>query len=149
MLKVTKKNKENDTDRHMFASGLFRKLEADYIALKVLIFLEPLYLAETILPKQIELLEKIFKFYIAIKTPNIKNIDDLIDLGHNLEKLRETCEKFNVIFGDVVLKNLTAPLNDRDGKFFQHLRYGSHKEIKGFSADPGSIMLLIDKFFSG
>ncbi len=145
MLKITKKN--NETNRHMFASFLYRKLQADYISVKVIFFLEPTYLPETILPRQIEVIEKIFKFYIAMKTPAVNDVDDLIKFGHNLKKLREKCCIFDPIFADPDLTSLTASIDDAGGKFLQFLKYGSQKEIEGFSANIGSIMLLIDKFF--
>ncbi len=147
MIAVKSGKRDNQEDRHMFASNLFRKVEADYISLKIIYLQEPVYLLSTILTKQVELLEKSFKFYLAIHSTKVIGIRDIVDLGHNLEALREKCETYDVIFKSNTLKDITKCLNDKSGKFYQHLRYGSFRDIKGWTADIESIMKTIDEIY--
>ena len=142
-------SERQEFDWFYFSSGLMHSLCSDYIAVRLLYALEPITTCLTILPKMLDVAEKAMKLYLMVKTQTETALSDSrIDYGHNLEKLRAACAVFNEAFDHDEIKSFTQDLNDRDGKLYQHLRYGSQETTSGSQANTAEILTVIDRIFS-
>lgn len=121
---------------------------SDYIAVRLLYYLEPLTTAPTILPKALDVAEKALKLHLAVQTKTSTALSDArTEYGHNVEKLRAACAKCHPIFDDPDICAFTRDLNDRHGKLYQFLRYGAQETTEGYAANLGLLVPVIDKIF--
>jgi hypothetical protein len=139
---------KQDHDWFLFSSGLMQVLCSDYIALRILHRLEPLTAALAIAPKMLDVVEKSMKLFIAIQTKTSTALTDArCKYGHDIERLRKDCAAYESVFDDGDVREFTKDLNDRDGKLYQHLRYGSQETTAGFEANLDAAMPIVDKVF--
>lgn len=148
MLDRTVESEKQQRDWFWFSSALFPSLCSDYIALRMLYYLEPLTTAQTILVKMVEVSEKSFKLFVAVSSRSKDALtDSKNNYGHNIEKLRKECARYNTEFESEDIKTFTKSLNDKGGALYQFLRYGSQEMTQGFSADLQKTLPVVDKIF--
>jgi hypothetical protein len=148
MLTRKKESKKTEKDWFQFSAQLFFHLCSDYIALRLLYCLEPLTTGVSILVKMIEVAEKSLKLYITVNNKsNTALSDSRQNYGHNIENMRIESAKYNTVFDDDDIKKFSKDLDDKDGKLYQYLRYGSQETTQGMSANLNQIMPVIDKIF--
>ena len=146
MLSRKPASQKGEKDWFEFSSALAFALVSDYIALRILYFLEPLTTAFPILCKAIEIAEKSLKLFITVSSKSTNALTSArSEFGHNIEKLRAQAARFDEVFDEAALKAFSHELNDRDGKLYQHVRYGSQETTEGLSADLAQIMLAVDR----
>lgn len=149
MLKRTETSQRVDRDWFFFASGLMHGLCSDYIAVRLLYMMEPLTTGMTILPKMLDVVEKSLKVHLFVHTQSETALTDAqSDYGHNIEKLRAACSKFNAEFDHQDIRALTRDLNDKRGQLYQYLRYGSQATTAGFEGNIGLLLPVVDRVFS-
>jgi hypothetical protein len=96
----------------------------------------------------IDIVEKSLKMHLAVQTQTATALSDMRTThGHNVDSLRRTCAKFHPLFDDADIRGFTQHLNDRDGKLYQKLRYGSQETTIGFSTNIGTLLPVVDKVF--
>ena len=141
-------SKNEDINWSGFAFGLQMRLFSDYVSLKLLSHIEPMVSIPTRFVVMVEVVEKSLKLYLAMheKLDNALSHYSVV-YGHNIEKLRVQAEKFNTVFADEDVKQFARPFNDIHGAFYQKLRYGSQKSIKGFSTNLSQVMPIVEKIF--
>lgn len=145
--KVTAQRQE--ADWFQFSAGLMHSLCSDYIALRVLYSVEPLTTAMTICTKMLDVAEKALKLHLAVQTQTPTALTDArSEYGHNLERLRAACAQHHPIFDEPDVRAFTKDLNDRDGKLYQHLRYGSQETTSGFETNLAVLLPVVDKIFA-
>src|ERR1035437_3268188 len=132
----------------MFSAGLMIRVSSDYIAMRLLHQLEPLTCAPTICVTMLDIVEKSLKLHLAVQT----QAEDALAVmstkyGHNVEALRDACAAHTPIFAEDDVRAFTRDLNDRDGKLYQQLRYGSQKITSGFQTNPSTLRPVVDKIF--
>lgn len=148
VISKTQSSEIKDPNWFMFAMGLRIRLFSDYVSLKLISKIEPTISIPTRFVMMIEIVEKALKLYLAMhemldhSLSHYSNED-----GHNIEKLRAKAETFNDIFADADVKQFAKPFNDKAGALYQHLRYGSQKNIDGFSTNLGVLMPIVEKIF--
>jgi hypothetical protein len=148
MLRRKKESQKIERDWFEFSSQLFSHLCSDYIALRLLYYLEPLTTGQSILVKMIEVAEKSLKLYLTVHNKsNTALSDSIINYGHNIEKMRIESTKYDKVFDDDDVKRFSKDLQDKRGEFYQYLRYGSQQTTQGMSANLDQIMPVIDKIF--
>lgn len=132
----------------MFAAGLMIHVSSDYIAMRWLHHCEPLTCASTICVEMLDVVEKSLKLHLAVQTQTATALTDMsAKYGHNVEALRDACAAFTPIFADDDVRAFTKDLNDRDGKLYQQLRYGSQKTTAGFKTNLSGLLRVVDKIF--
>lgn len=132
----------------MFSSALFIQTCSDYIALRLLYYLEPVTTAPSILVKMIDVAEKSLKLYLTVQNKsNTALSDSRQNYGHDVEKMRSESAKHNKVFDDEDIKRFSKDLHDKPGELYQYLRYGSQETTQGISANLSQIMPVIDKIF--
>ena len=137
-----------EKDWFMFSAGLMLHVSSDYIAMRLLHQLEPLTSAATICVLMLDVVEKSLKLHLAVQTQTPTALSDMATkYGHNVEALREACAGFTSVFDDADIRDFTKHLNDRDGKLYQQLRYGSQKTTEGFSTNLATLRPVVDKVF--
>ena len=147
MRKPTPQRQEQDW--FYFSAGLMHSLCSDYIAVRLLYTLAPLTTAMTILPKMLDVVEKALKVHLAVQTQTPTALTDArSDYGHNIEKLRAACAKFEPAFDHQGIQALTRDLNDKDGKLYQYLRYGSQETTAGSETNLAVLLPVVDRIFS-
>lgn len=123
-------------------------VSSDYIAMRLLHQLEPLTSAPTICVLMLDVVEKALKLHLAVQTQTTTALSDMATkYGHNVEALREGCAAFAPVFADADIRDFARHLNDRDGKLYQQLRYGSQKTTEGFSTNLSNLRPVVDKIF--
>ena len=138
-----------DRDWFQFSASLIHGLCSDYIALRLLYHLEPLTTAFTITTKMLDVAEKSFKVLISVHTQTTTALSSAQkEYGHNVEKLRRACALYESVFDEVDVCAFAKDLNDRDGKLYQFLRYGSQETTDGFETKLAVLMPVVDKIFS-
>ena len=148
MLRRKKEAQKTERDWFEFSSQLFFHLCSDYIAMRLLYYLEPLTTASSILVEMIEVAEKSLKLYLTIHNKSSTALSESIQsYGHNIEKMRVESTKYNKVFDDDDIKRFSKDLQDKHGEFYQYLRYGSQQTTQGMSANLDQIMPVIDKIF--
>ncbi len=148
MLSRKKTPQKTEKDWFMFSSMLYIHLCSDYIALKLLYYLEPFTTFSPILVKAVEVAEKSLKFFLAVHNQSDTALSDAAqNYGHNLEKMRVESAKYNEVYNRDSIKNFTKEFNDKKGELYQYLRYGSQKTTEGMSAKLDQIMPIIDIIF--
>lgn len=132
----------------MFSAGLMLHVSSDYIAMRLLYQLEPLTSAPAICVLILDVVEKALKLHLAVQTQTATALSDMTTkYGHNVEALREACAGFAPVFADADVRDFAKHLNDRDGKLYQQLRYGSQKTTEGFSTNLSALRPVVDKIF--
>jgi hypothetical protein len=132
-----------------FSAGLMHSLCSDYIAVRLLWTLEPLTTAMTILPKMLDVVEKALKLHLVVQTQTPTALKDArSEYGHNLEKARAACAVFEPAFEHPDIQALTRDLNDRNGKLYQFLRYGSQETTTGSETNLALLMPVVDRVFA-
>ncbi len=132
----------------MFAAGLMIKVCSDDIAMRWLHNCEPLTCAPTICVTMLDVVEKSLKLHLAVQKKMATALTDMSSkYGHNVEALRDACAPFTPTFPDDDVRAFTKDLNDRDGKLYQQLRYGSQKTTGGFSTNLSTLRPVVDKIF--
>ena len=132
----------------MFSAGLMLHVSSDYIAMRLLHQLEPLTSASTICVLMLDVVEKALKLHLAVQTQTDAALSDMATkYGHNVEALRDACAAFSPVFADADVRDFAKHLNDRDGKLYQQLRYGSQKTTEGFSTNLSTLRPIVDKIF--
>lgn len=122
---------------------------SDYIAVRMLYGLEPLTTAMTILPKMLDVVEKALKLHLAVQTQTETALSDArSEYGHNLEKLRAACAQYEKAFDHPDIQALTKDLNDKDGKLYQHMRYGSQETTTGWQTNLALLLPVVDRVFA-
>jgi len=137
-------------DKHWFhfAAGLIPVLCADYISLRLLARLEPLTTALAIAPKSLDVVEKSLKLFLSVRTESNTALSDAAsEYGHDIEKLRSACAKFSPEFAEDDVCALTKHLNDKSGKLYQYMRYGSEITTQGHEYGAAALPV-VDKVFS-
>jgi hypothetical protein len=148
MLTRKKEAQKTEKDWFEFSSQLFFHLCSDYIALRLLYYLEPLTLSFPILVKMIEVAEKSLKFYLTVHNKSNTALSvSRQSYGHNIDNMRVESTKYNSIFDEDDIKKFSKDLDDKDGKLYQYLRYGSQETTQGMSANLHQTMQVIDKIF--
>ena len=138
-----------ERDWFYFSAGLMHSLCSDYIAVRLLYTLEPLTTAMTILPKMLDVVEKALKLHLAVQTQTPTALTDArSEYGHNLEKLRAACAQFEPAFDHPDIQALTRDLNDKEGKLYQFLRYGSQETTTGSETNLAVLLPVVDRVFS-
>jgi len=150
MLRRKKTSQPVKKDWFYFSAGLFLPLCSDYVAGRLLYFLEPHTAFHAIVTKLIEVAEKGMKFHVSIW----RNADDALseakeEFGHNLEKTRKECAKYAREFEHEDVCRLTSELNDRKGTLYQYLRYGSEQTTDGGEFDLQSTLQAVDRIYFG
>ncbi len=139
---------DQDTNWFFFAMSLSHHLFSDYIQLKICYHLEPLTLAPSNFVNMVEVIEKSLKLYLTIKEKREKALSFIADkYGHNLETMRKEATKYNQIFDSQDVQDATSSFNDKPGRLFQKLRYGSQKNIDGFKTRLSTVMPVVEKIF--
>jgi hypothetical protein len=137
-----------EKDWFHFSSALAIALVSDYIALRILYFQEPLTAALPILAKALEVAEKSLKLFVSTKR---KSPDALTsartEFGHSIESLRSAAVGYDQAFDEPDLVAFSRDLNDKRGRLYQLVRYGSEPLTDGFEADLDRIIPVIDRFF--
>ena len=139
---------KRETGGFIFGMGLRHHIFSDYACLKILSQSEGWSLMPTYAAIAIELVEKSFKLYLSFK----ERRNDALSyyskkFGHNLEKLRQKSEYYNPIFSDERFKKITEPFNDRSGRFFQFIRYGSQETIDGYKINWSEVVPMWSVWF--
>ena len=133
----------------LFSSSLMEKLCSDYIAMRLLLVLEPLTTAWTYLPKMLDVAEKSLKVHIAVRTRSDTALSDARrEFGHNIDSLRAACATFDKAFDDPDIRAFTKDLSDHSGQLYQYLRYGSHPTTRGFESRPTQLIQVVDRIFA-
>ena len=123
-------------------------VSSDYVAMRWLHRCEPLTCAPTICVAMLDVVEKSLKLHLAVQTQTATALTDMsAKYGHNVEALRGACAAFTPIFADDDVRAFTKDLNDRDGKLYQQLRYGSQKTTAGFQTNLSTLLPVVDKIF--
>ena len=121
---------------------------SDYIAMRMLYRLSRPTTIPTICVLMIDIVEKSLKLHLAVQSQTATALSDMrTKHGHNVDSLRRACAKFHSLFDDADICGFTQHLNDRDGKLYQKLRYGSQATTTGFSTNIGTLLPVVDKVF--
>lgn len=137
-----------EKDWFMFSAGLMLHVSSDYIAMRLLHQLEPLTAMPTICVLMLDVVEKSLKLHLAVQTQTATALSDMATkYGHNIEALRDACAAFAPVFADADIRDFAKHLNDRDGKLYQQLRYGSQRTTEGFSTNLSTLRPIVDKIF--
>lgn len=79
---------------------------------------------------------------------NTKSTDSLEnEYKHNIKKLLDKCATFDKAFEEAEIQQFAKDLNDKNGEFFQYLRYGSQSTTSSMCANIQNIIPVIDKIF--
>jgi len=141
----------NHRDMHwfMFSAGLMHSLCSDYIAMRLLVNVEPLTTAMTIVPKMLDVVEKSLKLHWAVRSQTtIALCEARATYGHNIEKLRTACAGYHAVFDEADVHAFTKDLNDPGGKLYQYLRYGTQETTAGFETNLEALLPVVDKIFA-
>jgi len=137
-----------DKDWFMFSAGLMLHVCSDYIGMRTLYQLEPLTTATTLAVLMLDVVEKSLKLHIAVHSKTQNALSEMSSTyGHNVEALREACAKYSSVFDEPDVRAFTKDLNDKDGKLYQQLRYGSQQTTDGFSTSLDNLLPVVDKIF--
>ena len=148
VISKTQSSEKKDSNWFEFAMGLCIRLFSDYVSLKLLSKIEPTISIPTRFVMMIEIVEKALKLHLTMHEKLDHSLSHYSDVyGHNIEKLRAKAETYNEIFADADVKQFAKPFDDKAGALYQHLRYGSQKNINGFSTNLGVIMPIVEKIF--
>lgn len=121
---------------------------SDYVAMRMLYRLGRPTTIPTICVMMIDIVEKSLKLHLAVQSQTTTALNDMRTThGHNVDSLREACAKYHSLFNDADVRKFTQHLNDRDGKLYQKLRYGSQETTTGFSTNIGTLLPVVDKVF--
>jgi hypothetical protein len=149
MLKRSPTSEKQDSDWFRFAAGLLQTLCADYVSVRLLIGTEPFTTAPTVLPKMLDVAEKALKLHLTVQTKSPTALSSArADYGHHIEGLRASCASIHPVFADTDICDFTRDLNDKDGKLYQFLRYGSQETTRGYEANLGDLLPVVDKIFA-
>ena len=131
-----------------FSHGLMYKVWSDYVAMRILYRLGRPTTTPTICVMMVDIVEKTLKLYLAIQRQSTTTLRDIRhNHGHNIETLRCACAEFHSVFNEVDVRDFTTHLNDKDGKLYQMLRYGSQETTSGFATNIGKLLPVVDKIF--
>lgn len=148
LLKRRQAAKKSDQDWFYFSSALALALVSNYISVRLLYRKEPLTTAITILGKALDVAEKALKLFVMVCTKSSTALTSArSDYGHNIEKLRSVAANYDPVFDELMIRNFTRDLNDKAGKLYQLIRYGSEETTEGFEADVHALMPVIDRIF--
>ena len=96
----------------------------------------------------LDVVEKSLKLHLAIQSQTTTALTDMsTKYGHNVEALRDACAGYTPVFADDDVRAFARELNDRDGKLYQQLRYGSQKTTAGFQTSLATLRPVVDKVF--
>lgn len=116
--------------------------------MRMLFQLELLTCGPTLCVLMIDVAEKALKLHLSVQEKSETALSSMqSNHGHNVESLRSACAKFHPVFADPDVCAFTNDLNDRDGKLYQYLRYGSQQTTLGFSTRLGPLLPVVDKIF--
>jgi len=97
----------------------------------------------------LDVVEKSLKLHLAVQTQTATALTEMsTTYGHNVEALRDACAAFTPAFADDDVREFTRDLNDRDGKLYQQMRYGSQRTTLGFQTNLSTLRPVVDKIFS-
>lgn len=145
--KTTSQTREEDW--LSFSSGLVNILCSDYIAMRLLYGIEPVTTSMTIATKMVEIVEKSLKLHLVVRRrSNTALTDARRRYGHNIEALRAACAEYDQAFDHDDIRDLTKFLNDKDGKLYQYLRYGSQETTEGMAFHLRSMLPTVDRIFA-
>jgi len=134
---------QNKTYPAFVQNDLVSAAQSDYIAMRSLyVLVGGGSLWKKIAHNGAECLEKVMKAFLVSKgltTPKRS--------GHNLELLRQDCEKKDTFFTDSELIKFCT--NYSAGKGNEVLRYGFQQNTGAYGANLEKIIELVDKFFLG
>lgn len=148
MLTRKQSAQKNEKDWFYFSSPLAITLVSDYIALRLLYRLEPLTTAITVLGKALDVAEKSLKLFVMVSTKSPTALSSVrADYGHNIEKLRAVAAKYDTVFDEAPIRAFSRDLNDKSGKLYQHVRYGSEETTDGFEVNLAALMPVVDRIF--
>jgi hypothetical protein len=137
-----------DKDWHSFAAPLVLCVCSDYMALRLLYYLEPLTAGWTLQVMAIEVAEKALKLFVTVHGKSQAALSEAQQrYGHNLERLRHESAAYDSVFDDDDVKEFTKPLADKAGALYQHLRYGSQTNTSGHYANFQTLIPIVDKIF--
>ncbi|GAB3390428.1 hypothetical protein [Lysobacter fragariae] len=149
MLKRKPAPQRQERDWFTFSTSLLHSLCSDYIAMRLLYWLEPFTTSSTVLTKMLEVVEKSLKLHLAVQTQTTTALTDARTMyGHNIEKLRAKCASYESAFDHPDIRALTRDLNDNDGKLYQFLRYGSQETTIGSQANLTALLPVVDRVFA-
>jgi len=148
MLKKKQTPTKIEKDWFSFSIPLSTIASHDYIALRLLYYIEPATTAFAILSKMLDVAEKSLKLFVTVmeKSPTALSAARE-DYGHNIQKLCAQAAIHNKAFNDPDVLAFSADLNDKSGKLYQFIRYGSETTSEEYSAKPRLILPVIDKIF--
>lgn len=148
MIKKKKTSSNKEVNWFFFSTGLSHRLYSDYLQMKLCYMLEPLTLIPSSFVNMIEVVEKSFKIYLALKFEKDDTLSYFSEqYGHNLEKMRQDACQFNSIFEAEDIISFTKAFDDKSGQLYQELRYGSQKNIDGFSTRLSLLLPTVEKIF--
>jgi hypothetical protein len=147
---IKRKPSPTRIDQHwfVFASNLLRHATSDYIALRVLSATERLVTFPTCAVLALDIAEKALKMHLAVRTESKTALSEMrSNFGHNIEAIRHKAAAFEPTFAEPDILAFTKDLNDKDGKLYQALRYGSQETTEGWSIDLAKLLPVVDKIF--
>jgi hypothetical protein len=148
MIKKKKTSSNKEVNWFFFSTGLSHCLYSDYLQMKLCYMLEPLTLIPSSFVNMVEVVEKSFKIYLALKFEKDDTLSYFSEqYGHNLEKMRRDACQFNSIFEAEDIISFTKVFDDKSGQLYQELRYGSQKNIDGFSTRLCLLLPTVEKIF--
>lgn len=148
MLKRKPTAQRQEINWFAFSARLMLHVCSDYIAMRTLYQLEPLTTAPTLCVLMLDVVEKSLKLHLSVQTKTMTALKDMrTDYGHNVESLRAACARYHSVFDESDVRAFTKDLNDKDGKLYQHLRYGTQETTDGFSTTLGVLLPVVDKVF--
>jgi hypothetical protein len=104
--------------------------------------------AHAVLGKALDVAEKSLKLYVTVCSKSKTALSSArTDYGHDIEKLRAAAATYSSVFDEESIRNFARDLNDKSGKLYQQVRYGSEETTDGLQADLGAIVPVIDRIF--
>ncbi len=137
-----------EKDWFYFSAGLALTVVSDYIALRLLFRLEPYTTATVILTKALDVAEKSLKLFVSVSSKTLTALSSArSEYGHNIEKLRSAAAAYDAVFNEDEIKLFAQDLNDKSGKLYQLVRYGTEETSEGFEANFATLIPVIDRIF--
>jgi hypothetical protein len=148
VLKRSQAAQKIDKDWFNFCLPLSIGLASDYIALRILYRLEPLTTALTIVGKSLDVAEKSLKLFVIVSRKSPRALwSARSEFGHDIEKLRIAASQLDPDFDDPAIRSFTRDLNDKSGKLYQQVRYGSEETTSGFKTNLHALIPVVDRIY--
>lgn len=148
MLQRRQTSARTEKDWFIFSSAISTLLASDYISMRLLYCIEPLTTGFTVLGRALDVAEKSLKLLVVVQSQTSEAISLAgSEYGHNIEKLRSKAAEYESVFNDEDIRAFSKDLNDKSGKLYQHIRYGSEITTEGFHISLEFVVPVVDKIF--